>query len=60
MPFFYIDNDIKLQAEKTLTVKDKLTKNIKFMHGDMFEKIKELKDESNTILMFIFPLLHIT
>ena len=46
-----IDNDIKLQAEKTLTVKDKLTKNIKFMHGDMFEKIKELKDESNTILM---------
>ena len=46
-----IMDDIKLQSEKTLKVKDKLTSNIKFIKGDMFQKIKELKDESNTILM---------
>lgn len=46
-----ISEDLKLQAEKTLRVKNKLTKNIKFMQGDMFQKISEIKDESNTILM---------
>ena len=46
-----IKDDKKLQAEKTLAVKNKLTRNIKFLQGDMFQKVREIKDESNTILM---------
>lgn len=45
------DEQIKLQATKTLRAKNKLTDNIKFMKGDMFQKITELRDESNTVLM---------
>lgn len=46
-----IPNDITLQRQKTLKAKDILNGNVKFSYGDMFEKIKELKDNSNTILM---------
>ncbi len=44
-------NDAEMQSEKVLKAKDILTKNVKFSYGDMFYKIHELKDESNTILM---------
>ncbi len=46
-----IAGDKGLQSEKTLKVKEILTKNVNFHQGNMFEKIKELKDNSNTILL---------
>lgn len=46
-----IAEDKGLQREKTFKVKDILTKNVNFHQGDMFEKIQELKDNSNTVLM---------
>ncbi len=46
-----ISDDVRLQAVKTLRAKEKLTDNINFMNGDMFKKITELNDDSNTILM---------
>ena len=35
---------------KTIKAKEILTQNVKFNHGDMFKKIKELNDASNTML----------
>lgn len=34
-----------------LKAKESLTKNVKFNKGNMFQKIREIKDDSNTILM---------
>ena len=46
-----LNNDIPLQREKTLKAKNKLTKNVNFEYGDMFQKVTEIKDNSDTILM---------
>lgn len=46
-----IPQDSKLQSPKTFKVKGILTKNVRFLQGDMFQKIKEIQDNSNTVLM---------
>lgn len=43
--------DIKLQGEKILKAKETLLRNVDFMQGDMFQKVREIKDCSNTVLM---------
>lgn len=44
-------NEKKLSTQRTLEVKDILRKRVEFNFGDMFKIIKELKDDSNTILL---------
>lgn len=46
-----IRDDFLKKYFKFLKANENLTKNVVFNQGDMFKKIKELKDNSNTILM---------
>lgn len=48
-----IDNDVvmPIKNKRTLKAKSILTEKIRFRQGDMFKKILELEDNSNTVLM---------
>lgn len=46
-----ISNDISSNPTKILKAKGDLTKRVEFKYGDMFQKIKEINDNSDTILM---------
>ena len=46
-----ISNDKSSNPTKVLKAKDDLTQRVEFKYGDMFQKIKEINDNSNTILM---------
>jgi len=46
-----IPKDGDVQAVKTFKAKKILTKNVRFLQGDMFQKISEIQDNSNTVLM---------
>jgi len=46
-----IPEDGKIQAVETFKAKKILTENVRFLQGDMFQKIKEIQDNSNTVLM---------
>lgn len=46
-----IEGDAIAKRFKTIKAQDKLTSNVNFNKGDMFQEITKIKDESNTILM---------
>lgn len=46
-----IKDDMSFMGAKALKATKKLTENVKFNLGDMFEKIKTIKDDSNTVIM---------
>ena len=45
-----IEDDVKVKSSKTYAVDEILSKNIDFNVGDMFKKVDDIKDNSNTIL----------
>lgn len=49
--FLNIKNDIELQSKKVLKAKKILTDNVRFEKADMYKKIKEINDNSDTVLM---------
>ena len=46
-----IPNDKDCHTSQPLFAKKILTENVEFSYGDMFEKVYEIKDDSNTIVM---------
>lgn len=46
-----IKDDMSFIGAKALKATNKLTDNVNFNIGDMFEKIKTIKDESNSVVM---------
>lgn len=46
-----IKDDPFVKRSNVLKARERLTENVVFSQGDMFERIKKLKDNSNTILM---------
>lgn len=46
-----IEGDAIAKRFKTIKAQDKLTSNVNFNKGDMFQEITKIKDNSNTILM---------
>ncbi len=46
-----IKDDMSFMGAKALQASKKLTDNVKFNLGDMFEKVKTIKDDSNTVVM---------
>lgn len=45
-----IEDDVKVKSSKTYAVDEILSKNIDFNVGDMFKKVDDIKDNSNTVL----------
>lgn len=46
-----IANDVQFDSAKIMRAKENLTSRVEFKYGDMFKKIKEINDNSNTVLM---------